>query len=342
MRRCLELAQLGAGYVSPNPLVGAVLVNQGRVVAENYHRRYGEGHAEALLIQDVKERFGGEAASIFRDSTLYVSLEPCSHQGKTPPCSSLIAENGIKKVVIGCRDPFDKVNGRGVVQLREAGVDITEGICEHEANWVNRRFFTRVRHHRPYIILKWAETADGYFAPEGGGQRWISGAIAKQLVHRWRTEEDAVLVGTNTALVDNPRLTAREWEGRDPVRILIDRRLQVPTDRAIYGSEASIVIFNESNADWVENRKYIALEHFDLYLPEKIAYQLHLMDIQSLIVEGGAKTLLSFIASGLWDEARVFRSPQCWVSGIPAPRLGKKEVSAQPVGHDVLSIYRNT
>lgn len=342
MRRCLELAQRGAGSVSPNPMVGAVLVYQGRIVAENYHRQYGQGHAEALLVQDVKARFGKQAVDIFRDSTLYVSLEPCAHQGKTPPCASLIAESGIKEVVIGCSDPFDRVNGKGVGLLRAAGIHVVDDVCKEEAMWLNRRFFTRVHKSRPYIILKWAETADGYFAPTDGRQRWISGAIARQLVHRWRTEEDAVLVGTNTALIDNPQLTAREWEGRDPIRILIDRNLKVSTDAAIYGADGSVIIFNESKADWEGNRKYIALEHFGLYLPEKIIYQLYLMDIQSVIVEGGAQILSSFIASGLWDEARVFRSSQQWKEGIPAPKLGRIAVSSQTVGDDLLSIYTNS
>lgn len=339
MRRCLELAQMGAGHVSPNPLVGAVLVRQGQVVAENYHRQYGQGHAEALLVQDVKQRFGDQAPAIFKESTLYVNLEPCAHHGKTPPCASLLAENGIKEVVVGCSDPFDRVNGQGITLLRQAGVQVVENVCADEAQWLNRRFFTRVRKNRPYIILKWAETADGFFAPADGQQRWISGPIAKQLVHRWRTEEDAVLVGTNTALADNPQLTAREWAGRDPVRILVDRNLRVPTDAAIYGPSASVIVFNESKADWEGNRKYIALEHFGLYLPEKIAYQLYLMDIQSLIVEGGAQLLASFIASGLWDEARVFRSPQQWGDGIPAPRLEQTAIATQAVGDDILSIY---
>lgn len=341
MRRCIELARLGAGQVSPNPMVGAVLVRHGEVIAENYHRQYGQGHAEALLVHDVCTRFGDHASAIFKESTLYVSLEPCAHHGKTPPCASLIAEKGIKQVVVGCGDPFARVNGQGIALLRQAGVEVLENVCVDEATSLNRRFFTRVSKSRPYIILKWAETANGYFAPADGQQCWISGAIAKQLVHRWRTEEDAVLVGTNTAVADNPQLTVREWTGRDPVRILVDRSLRVPNDAAIYGPSASVIIFNESKADWEGNRKYFALEHFGLYLPEKIAYQLYLMDIQSVIVEGGAKLLSSFIASGLWDEARVFRSPQQWPDGIPAPRLGHAPISTQAVGADILSTYRN-
>ncbi len=341
MRRCMQLARLGAGQVSPNPMVGAVLVHKGRVLAENYHRRYGEGHAEALVVKDVCERYGEAAAAIFKESTLYVNLEPCAHYGKTPPCAALIAEKGIRQVVIGCGDPFGRVNGQGVALLREAGVKVLEDVCVDEAIRLNRRFFTRIRKHRPYIILKWAETANGYFAPVDGRQRWISGGVAKQLVHRWRSEEDAVLVGTNTALADNPQLTVREWTGRDPVRILVDRTLRVPDDAAIYGSRASVIIFNESKADWEGNRKYIALEHFDLYLPEKIAYQLYLMDIQSVIVEGGVQMLSSFIASGLWDEARVFRSSQEWSDGIPAPQVGRPASATQAAGADSLLIYRN-
>lgn len=341
MRRCLQLAELGAGSVSPNPMVGAVLVHGGKIIAENYHQRYGQGHAEALLIQDVIDRFGDRASTIFAESVLYVSLEPCAHQGKTPPCAALIVEKGIREVVVGCGDPFDQVAGKGVSLLKEAGVHVIENVCQAESQWVNRRFFTRIRKSRPYIILKWAETADGFFAPNDGQQRWISGRVAKQLVHRWRTEEDAVLVGTNTALVDNPQLTAREWVGRHPTRVLIDRHLRVPTDYALYDSEAPIIVFNESKTDWEANRKYVALEYFDLYLPEKIVYQLYLMDVQSLIVEGGAQTLSSFIQSGLWDEARVFRSPIQWQNGLRAPRLEGAPTSSQVVSDDVLLTYTN-
>lgn len=339
MRRCLELAQLGVGSVNPNPMVGAVLVHEGRIVAEDYHRKFGDPHAEALVMADVQHRYGEHAAELFRSATMYVSLEPCAHYGKTPPCAKLLADHQVARVVIACRDPFDKVNGQGVAILKEAGIDVIEGVMEKEALWINRRFMTRVRHQRPYIILKWAQTADGYMAPSDRTQRWITGEVAQQLVHRWRSEEDAVLVGTKTALVDHPQLTVRKWQGRNPKRIVIDKDLAMPPNGPLLDGNAETIIFNASKSDWTEKVKYIELEDMDWYLPQKIAYQLYLMDIQSLIIEGGRKTLDLFVEAGLWDEARVFTSREAWGGGISSPILHTAVAESHNAGPDRLDIY---
>ncbi|MGK6353248.1 bifunctional diaminohydroxyphosphoribosylaminopyrimidine deaminase/5-amino-6-(5-phosphoribosylamino)uracil reductase RibD [Parapedobacter sp. DT-150] len=342
IRRCLGLARLGIGSVSPNPMVGAVLVHDGRIIAENYHRRYGGPHAEALVVEEVLSRYGDQADELLRKATMYVSLEPCAHVGKTPSCARLLAEYGIGRVVIACRDPFEQVNGQGIRILEESGIEVTEGVLAKEARWLNRRFITRVKHQRPYIILKWAQTADGYMAPTDGTQRWITGAVAKQLVHRWRSEEDAVLIGTNTALADDPQLTVREWQGRNPKRVLVDKQLAVQATAKVLDTSAETIVFNASKSDWAGNIKYIELEDFDWYLPQKIAYQLYLMDVQSLIVEGGRKTLDLFVEAGLWDEARVLTSQDAWGSGIAAPLLHAVPTDRQVIGEDRLEVYYHT
>lgn len=339
MRRCLELAKLGMGSVSPNPMVGALLVHDGKIVAEGYHQQYGGPHAEVWVVDEVLRKYGDGAAAIFRDSTMYVSLEPCAHQGKTPSCAKLLAEHQVGEVVVACRDPFDKVNGQGIAILEAAGVRVTEGVLADESRQLNRRFMTRLSLHRPYVILKWAQTADGYMAPADGTQRWITGAEAKQLVHRWRSEEDAVLVGTRTALADNPHLNVREWEGRNPKRVLIDKDLAVDASAHLLDGSVETIVFNASKTDWVGNTKHIALEHFDWYLPQSILYQLYLMDVQSVIVEGGRKTLDRFMEAGLWDEARVFSSPEAWGKGVTAPVIHAPKSAVQQVGNDELTIY---
>lgn len=344
MRRCLDLAKLAQGRVSPNPMVGAALVYDGQVLAENYHRAYGKAHAEVLVIQEVLERYGPNATEILRSSTLYVTLEPCSHQGKTPPCADLILTHGIPKVVIAMRDPSAKVNGKGVERLRTGGVEVVEGVLEEEARWLNRRFVTQHTQNRPYIILNWAQTADGFMAPLEQEQKWISGPESGVLVHRWRSEEDAILVGSGTALADDPQLTVRHWPGgQHPRRVLIDKSLRVPNTARMFQEEGDTIVFNESKTDWTPSLKYIALENFDLYLPQQIAYQLFLMDVQSLIVEGGVKVLDTFVRAGLWDEARVVVSPNRWGKGRKAPALEGGDVELfhrEKVGKDELYCYK--
>ena len=340
LQRCIDLARLGAGSVSPNPMVGSVIVCDDKIIGEGYHRVYGQAHAEVNAINQVFETHDN-AKELLKRSTIYVNLEPCSHFGKTPPCADLIISNQIPRAVIGCRDPFDQINGKGIEKLKNAGVEVVEGVLREQCIDLNKRFFTRIQKQRPYIILKWAQTSDGFFAPADKSQKWISSQNAKQLVHRWRTEEDAVLVGKNTVLADNPRLNSREWPGRDPIRIVIDRRLELPENLNVFDHSQDTIIFNEKKTDLVDRIKYLELEDFDNLLPQLIAYQLYLMDIQSLIVEGGAETLNLFIKAGLWDEARVFTGPQNWNSGIPAPKLFGKPAETQNVGPDVLNIWLN-
>ncbi|WP_316814606.1 bifunctional diaminohydroxyphosphoribosylaminopyrimidine deaminase/5-amino-6-(5-phosphoribosylamino)uracil reductase RibD [Pedobacter nyackensis] len=341
MQRCLELANMGMGNVSPNPLVGCVIVCDGKIIGEGYHVKFGEAHAEVNAIKAVIEKYGEQAAALLKKATAYVSLEPCAHFGKTPPCADLLIKHEIKRVVIGNRDPFEGVNGKGIQKLKNAGVEVVSGVLEDECSQLNRRFFTRIRKQRPYIILKWASTADGYFAPKDASQRWISGAMAKKLVHKWRTEEDAVVIGKLTALADNPELNAREWEGKNPVRILIDRHLQVPQNNKIYNTEAKTVIFNEQKTEVQHNIHYIQMEDMQYYLPQKIAFQLYLMDIQSVIIEGGANMLNQFIHANLWDEARVFSSNKIWKEGIPSPPINGLIVDQLNLENDTLTVYQN-
>ncbi|AIM36454.1 riboflavin biosynthesis protein RibD [Sphingobacterium sp. ML3W] len=341
MHRCLELAVLGAGTTSPNPMVGAVIVFEDQIIGEGYTSPYGGAHAEVNAIQQVLDRYHEDAAAILHAAVFYVSLEPCAHYGKTPPCADLIAKYKPKKVCIACLDPFAKVDGKGITILKEAGIAVEVGLLEQEALWLNRRFFTRVQKNRPYVILKWAESADGFIGKEGE-QVWISNQASKQLVHKWRAEEDAILVGTKTALVDNPSLTVREWKGRNPKRILIDKLLVVPTDAAILNDEAETLIFNAVKSEWMGHNKYIELENFDWYLPQNILYQLYLMDVQSIIIEGGAKTLNLFIEAGLWDEARIFKGTSILGEGIKAPHISGTLKKTKKVSDDRLEIWVNS
>ncbi|TCR05194.1 diaminohydroxyphosphoribosylaminopyrimidine deaminase [Sphingobacterium sp. JUb20] len=340
MRRCLELAALGAGTTSPNPMVGAVIVCDDQIIGEGFTSPYGGAHAEVNAIQQVLDHYGDEAAAKLRQSIFYVSLEPCAHYGKTPPCANLIARYKPKKVYIACLDPFAKVNGKGAEILKNAGIAIEIGLLEQEALWLNRRFLTRVQKNRPYVILKWAESADGYLGKEGE-QVWISNGASKQLVHKWRAEEDAILVGAKTALVDNPSLTVREWNGKNPKRILIDKLLSVPAEAAIFNDEAETIIFNAVKTEWSGHNKYIELENYDWYLPQNILYQLYLMDVQSIIIEGGAKTLSLFIEANLWDEARVFKSKRTLDGGIKAPQVKGELKEIMKISDDQLEIIVN-
>jgi len=340
MRRCLELAALGAGTTSPNPMVGAVIVCDDQIIGEGFTSPYGGAHAEVNAIQQVLDHFGDDAAAKLRQSIFYVSLEPCAHYGKTPPCANLIARYKPKKVYIACLDPFAKVNGKGAEILKNAGIAIEIGLLEQEALWLNRRFLTRVQKNRPYVIVKWAESADGYLGKEGE-QVWISNGASKQLVHKWRAEEDAILVGAKTALVDNPSLTVREWNGKNPKRILIDKLLSVPAEAAIFNDEAETIIFNAVKTEWSGHNKYIELENYDWYLPQNILYQLYLMDVQSIIIEGGAKTLSLFIEANLWDEARVFKSKRTLDGGIKAPQVKGELKEIMKISDDQLEIIVN-
>ena len=340
MKRAIELAWMGVGSASPNPMVGAVLVCDGLIIGEGYHQKYGEAHAEVNAIHSVLAN-KPNAAELFKKSTLYVTLEPCAHFGKTPPCADLIIQYQITQVVIGCRDPFTQVDGKGIKKLKNAGVEVIQDVLKPECENLNKRFFTWVRKQRPYIILKWAQTMNGFFAPTNDSQQWISSVNAKQLVHQWRSEEDAILVGKRTALIDNPRLNVREWKGRNPTRIVIDRNLELPKHLHLFDQSIETIVFNTITTKVDKKIKYIQLEDFDTLLPQLIAYQLYLMDIQSVIIEGGAQILKLFIQANLWDEARVFISPHRWEKGIEAPILRNRANETLQVGTDKLEVVYN-
>lgn len=324
MHRCIELAKIAAGNVAPNPMVGAVLVYNEKIIGEGYHKKFGEPHAEVNCICSVKP----EDKHLIEKSTLYVSLEPCSHFGKTPPCADLIIESKIPKVVIGCKDVFTKVNGRGIEKLQNAVVEVISGIFEKECIELNKRFFTFHQRQRPYIILKWAESSDGKIAAsalpspqiERVQRTFISNEYSNRLVHKWRSEETAILVGTNTALIDDPSLTTRLWRGKNPIRLVIDLSLLLPSHLNIFNKEVKTIIFNKIKHQEEENLIFYKIEGADVL--HEILIALYQLQIQSLIVEGGAKLLQSFIDKGLWDEARVIRNEELLISsGLNAPKL---------------------
>ena len=339
MLRAIELAKTAAGQVSPNPMVGAVIVHNGKIIGEGYHERYGQAHAEVNAVNNVFANYTN-AAELLKQAALYVTLEPCAHFGKTPPCADLIIKHGIAEVFIGCADPYAEVNGKGVDKLTAAGIKVTAGILQAECLELNKRFFTRVQKQRPYIILKWAQSTDGFIAPANGKRFWITSPLAQRLVHQWRSEEDAVLVGKNTALADNPQLNVRLWHGRNPKRVVLDRKLQLPLDLHLFDGSVETFVFNEIKTDVLGNAKYIALEDFDRFVPQYILYQLYLQDVQSVIIEGGAKTLQSFIEAGLWDEAWIFTGTTTLQQGIKAPAIAGQTVAISRVGADSLTLMK--
>ncbi len=332
IERCLQLAKLGMGTVAPNPMVGAVIVHQGQIIGEGWHQQYGQAHAERNAVANIAPHL----RHLLPQSTLYVSLEPCAHYGKTPPCADYIIECAIKRVVVACGDPFEQVAGKGIEKLKNAGVEVIEQILEKEAKWLNRRFFTFHQQQRPYIILKWAQTQNGYFAPNNGTQQWISNAQCQTLSHQWRTQEAAIMVGTNTARIDNPQLNARLWQGKQPLRIVIDRHLILPPSLHLFDGTQKTLVFAHNNAQnqakWQQFAHQLPKPHALSSIncafldPEadslpQIWQYLYQQNIQSVIVEGGAQWLQSIIQSGVWDEARLFIAPQQWQSGMAAPTL---------------------
>lgn len=336
MQRCFELALKGAGSVAPNPMVGAVLVYEEKIIGEGWHQQYGKAHAEVNCINAVKE----EDRKLIQLSTLYVSLEPCAHYGKTPPCADLIIQYKIPKVVIGCADPFEKVDGKGIEKLKVAGVEVIQGILEKEAKELNKRFFTFHTKQRPYIILKWAQTADGKIAGLSGERLLISNEYSNRLVHKWRSEEAAILVGTNTTLLDNPELTTRLWEGHSPVRLIIDRKLKLPTDLKVFNQQVPTIIFNTIKHEEKENLLYYKLNDTNNLLPQ-IMDALYQRNIQSVLVEGGTSLLQSFIEEGIWDEARLITNTTLKIeNGLSAPLLNNVyQIFEQQLLTDKIEIF---
>jgi diaminohydroxyphosphoribosylaminopyrimidine deaminase/5-amino-6-(5-phosphoribosylamino)uracil reductase len=363
MRRCLRLAKLGAGYVAPNPMVGAVLVYDDKIIGEGWHQKYGEAHAEVNCIASVKN----ENSHLISQSCLYVSLEPCSHFGKTPPCTDLIIKNKIPKVIIGCRDPFIEVDGKGIEKLKAAGVEVEVGILEKECKELNKRFITFHTEKRPYIILKWAQTADGFVAapskppPKGeafedseGSRLLISNEYSNRLVHKWRSEEASILIGTNTAMLDDPELTTRLWPGSSPIRLVVDMDLKLPSTLKIFNQQQPTIIFNtkihSEESEWsppsplverVGVRYYQVTE--DTSLVHQIVNALYQQKIQSVIVEGGAKLLQSFIDAGMWDEARVIKNSELRImNGLAMPILTHAlKVDEQKIFSDIIEVYKH-
>ena len=335
MSRCLHLAAMGLGAVAPNPMVGAVLVFQGRIIAEGYHHRYGAPHAEVNCINNVKP----EDLQLLPQATLYVNLEPCSHYGKTPPCADFIIDKKIGSVIIGSTDPNPQVAGMGIAKLKAAGIEIIGNVLEQDCDFLNRRFLTYHKKKRPYIILKWAQSADGFIAPTDKTQLWLTNEFAQQRVHQWRTQEQAILVGTNTTLIDNPKLTARLWQGTQPTRLIIDLDLKVPTTHHIYNDEAKTIVYNLLKNETIGNIIYQKVASPPTLLTNIIA-DLYSREIQSVIVEGGAFTLQQFIDAGLCDEARVFTASKTIINGIKAPPINNsKLISEENIKDDQLKIY---
>jgi diaminohydroxyphosphoribosylaminopyrimidine deaminase / 5-amino-6-(5-phosphoribosylamino)uracil reductase len=337
MQRCLGLASLGSGQTAPNPLVGSVLVHKDNIIGEGYHVEFGKSHAEVNCIHSVSNK----NKQLLPQSTLYVSLEPCVHFGKTPPCTDLIISSGIPEVVIGCRDSFSQVNGRGIEKLEKAGVKVVYGILEAECRDKNRRFFTFHEQGRPHIVLKWAETADEKIAGENGSRLKISNELTDRLVHKWRMEESAILVGTRTALLDDPGLTNRHWKGPSPVRLVIDKKLKLPASLKIFNIQQRTIIFNGVKEAVEENLCYVLIQEEE-NLPKQIAEAMFRLNIQSVLVEGGAVLLQSFIDAGLWDEARIIRNPEMIAGdGVPAPVLKENQaVGKEETGGDEITFFK--
>lgn len=347
MQRCLQLAVMGAGHVAPNPMVGAVLVYDGRIIGEGYHMQYGEPHAEVNCISSVAD----DDVLHIADSVLYVSLEPCVHFGITPPCTDLIISNKIPSVVIGCRDSFPAVDGKGIEKLKAAGVNVVSGVLEKECLELNKRFFTFHDLKRPYIILKWAQSADGKIAPlkpprgEDSGhssvERFhISNEFTNRLVHKWRSEEAAIMVGTNTALNDDPSLTTRLWPGKDPVRIVIDKALKLPGNLKLFNKKSRTIVFNNKKQDNDTMLSYCLLDKNKEVLSQ-IMEELYKERLLSVMVEGGAKLLQSFINAGLWDEARVISNQELVIgNGVVVPALKKyKLIKEEKIDTDIISFF---
>jgi len=334
MKRCLELASKGIANTSPNPMVGAVIVYNGGIIGEGYHEKYGSPHAEVNAINSVKDR------NLLSKSTLYVNLEPCSHFGKTPPCSDLIIKHKIPKVVIGCVDTFSEVSMEGIEKIKYAGIDVMVGVREKDCRELNKRFFTFHEKKRPYIILKWAESKDGFIAPKNQTKAfWMSSNESKKLVHKWRAEEDAILVGRITAEKDNPSLTVREVDGQNPTRIVIDKNLQLSSNLNLFNNEAKTIIFNQIKDEENSSDTFVKVNF--KFLVKNILHYLHKQNIQSLIIEGGSKTLQSFIKKNIWDEARVFTTKRALKDGVKAVEIKGEIVSEEEIGCDVLEIiYR--
>ena len=331
MGRCIELASKNIGYTYPNPLVGSVIVCDNKIIGEGSHEKYGESHAEVNAINSVEDK------RLLKNSTLYVNLEPCNHYGKTPPCTEAIINNNIKKVVIGSQDPNKLVNGSGIEKLRSSGCNVSVGIMDKECDELNKRFFTYHKLKRPFIILKWAESKDGFISPIKSFNtlkkvNWISGEDAKKLSHKWRSEEHSILVGVQTIIDDDPVLTTRFVEGRSPIRFVLDPNSRIPLDSRILSDTVKTIILSKRENRLIPNyTKAIEFDNINL-----IIESLYKMNIQSIIVEGGTKTINHFLSNNLWDSIRVFKSSKNITDGIKSPDLDFSKFSKSEIGDDIL------
>ncbi|MNJ85154.1 Riboflavin biosynthesis protein RibD [compost metagenome] len=337
MQRALQLAKLGGVSVSPNPLVGAVIVHQDEIIGEGYHQKFGEAHAEVNAVNSVKDK------ALLPESTIYVTLEPCSHFGKTPPCADLLIRSQFKRVVIAQIDPFSEVSGRGIEKLRNAGIEVDCGILEAEAKELNKQFITFHTKKRPFVTLKWAQTSDGFIDRNRSektetGINWISQPETQVVTHQLRTSEQAILVGWRTVRNDNPSLTSRAFSGTNPIRIVVDPQLQAPEDATLFTDGLKTIVLNGKEEKVVDSVHYIKLEQFS---PESILSKLYELQISSVIIEGGAFTLTQFIDAGLWDEALVIVGESEFKSGMKAPVLSKMVKRQVPFGKDLLNYYHN-
>jgi len=338
IQRCIELAKNGLGTTYPNPLVGSVIVYKDQIIGEGWHLKSGEGHAEVNAIRSVKDK------SLLKKATIYVSLEPCSHFGKTPPCCDLIIKNEIPYVVVGTVDPNIKVAGNGIKRLIEAGAKVTVGILDKECVELNKRFFTFHQKKRPYIILKWAESADGFIAPKEKTELkpvWITNPNSRQLVHKWRSEEQAILVGTQTVLDDNPKLDVRDWTGNNPTRIVLDQNNRISTDHHIYNGDVKTIVISKTTSNVEKENCIFDSIDFEQDIATGISSLLYKHQIQSIIIEGGRQTLQTFIDANLWDEARIFKGAKCLNGGTLAPKVSCTDFAKQFIAEDELTIIRN-
>ncbi|MEA5137830.1 bifunctional diaminohydroxyphosphoribosylaminopyrimidine deaminase/5-amino-6-(5-phosphoribosylamino)uracil reductase RibD [Arcicella rigui] len=333
MARALQLARLGAGTVSPNPMVGCVIVHEGKIIGEGWHKKYGEAHAEVNAVNSVEDK------SLLPESDVYVTLEPCSHFGKTPPCADLLVKHQVKKVIICNVDSNPLVGGKGIAKLKAAGIEVETGILEAEGRALNKRFFCAVEKNRPYVILKWAETADGFIAKENFEAVQISNPLSRRLVHKMRSEEDAIMVGTNTARYDNPALNTRFWTGKNPLRIVLDKNLSLPNSLKIFDKSQPTICYNLLENKVIDNTSFVKIEAEDLL--NNIIQDLATRKVQSLIVEGGSTLLQGFIDAKLWDEAIVLKSKKVLQSGILAPKIEGSFTEISDLDDDkLIKIYR--
>lgn len=336
MQRCLQLAAMGAGYTAPNPMVGCVVLHHGLIVGEGFHERYGSAHAEVNAIEQVKDK------TLLSECTVYVSLEPCAHTGKTPPCVDLLIHHKVKRVVVATVDPFVKVNGEGIKRLRDNGIEVSVGVLEKEAQQLNKYFFHFIEKKSPYVILKWAQTADKFIAPVAGeGPQHItriSNELAHMHAHKLRSEVAAIMVGTNTAVSDNPRLTVRHYFGHNPVRVVLDRSLRLQPSLALFDGDVSTIVFTEKEAKEKSGITYVTLPFDNMLLPAMLGH-LYNMGISSLMVEGGTQLLQSFIDQDLWNEIVVYESPHTMGAGIRAPQLGIQPSLHSAIGNNCISNY---